>query len=104
MSNERNMEVATTIMKQMGGQRRLALMTGANTFIARPEQEGGLSFKIKSRGTNFVKVLLRADDTYDVEFGRVWGTTYKVKATYQGVYADMLVSLFEKETGMYLSL
>lgn len=105
MSNQdRNMEVAQTLLHQMGGKRRLAIMTGANTFIALSEQEGGVSFKIKNRkGPNFVKIILTSADLYEVEFGRIWGTSYKVRANYEGVFADQLKTLFEHETGMYLS-
>ena len=41
-------------------------------------------------------------DTYDLEFGKVWGMNYKVKSTFEGAYVDMLHDLIESKTGLYL--
>ncbi len=96
-----NMNIAKTIMGQLGGS-RLAVMTGAKNFLA---VEGGVSFRIgrNSKGVNYVKVILNAMDLYDIEYGRVYGTKYTVKAESKDVYNDQLKDNFEINTGMYLS-
>ena len=109
MTTQRTQQIAQTILSQLGGSGRLKAFTGAHTFLSLPEtdeQLGGLSFRIKNQASgasNQIKVSLNGKDLYDVEFGRVWGPKYTVKSEHTDVYADQLVSLFEKETGMYLS-
>lgn len=97
----RNKEIAQTILQQLGGAGRLVAMTGAYNFIA---IDYGVSFRIKNPRANFIKITLTPMDLYDLEIGRVRGTTYKVIAKHEGVYNDMLKPLIEKATGMYLSL
>jgi len=96
--------VATTILEQLGGPGRLAAMTSARNFL---DHGNALSFKFKgSRKVNYVKVTLDPSDTYTVEFGKLNARSleYKVVETLDGVYADMLVDLFEKTTGLYLTI
>lgn len=100
---ERNPEIAATILRQMGGIGRIRAMTGAKNFI---DYGNGVSFQFPNKAAgrpNLCKVTLRPEDTYLVEFGRHRGTTYKVLKTLDGVYGDMLKSLFEQESGLYLS-
>lgn len=97
-------EVAQTILKQMGGTGKLAAMIGAKDFIAHPN---GVAFKFMDPGAgkpNYVKIILNARDTYDVEFGRLRGMNYKVIKSFEDIYNDSLRSLFERTTGLYLSL
>jgi hypothetical protein len=97
-------EVAQTILKQMGGTGKLAAMVGAKDFIAYPN---GVAFKFMDPGAgkpNYVKIVLNASDTYDLEFGRLRGMNYKVIKTADDVYVESLRSLFERTTGLYLSL
>jgi len=100
---ERNPEIAATILRQMGGMGKICAMTGAKNFI---DYGNGVSFRfpnnVKGRPNTF-KVTLDPDDTYSVEFGRCRGTTYKILKTLNGIYWDMLKSLFEQESGLYLS-
>lgn len=93
------MEVANTILAQLGG-RVFTMVTGAKNLVG---GEDFLSFRIPASKDkiNYVKVTLNSMDTYDVEFGRVWGTNYSVIATADGIYNDMLVSTFEQTTGLY---
>jgi hypothetical protein len=76
-------------------------MTGAYNFI---DLGNGVSFKIKNQRANYIKITLNSMDLYDLEVGRIRGTTYKVVATHKDVYFDQLKPLIEKATGMYLSL
>lgn len=96
--------VGQTILKQMGGRGRLVGMIGAKNFISYPH---GVGFKFMDPGAgmpNQVKITLNARDTYDLEFGRERGMNYKVIKTFTDIYNDSLRSLFEKTTGLYLSL
>jgi len=95
------MEIAKTILMQMGGTGRLNTMVGANNYISHGD---GVSFRFKgSKHSNYLKVTLNVLDTYDMEFGKVWGTKYTVKKEYDGVFFDQLKELFEKTTGLYLT-
>lgn len=106
MSN-RNVEIANEIIRQMGGN-KLVAMTGAKNFGA---IENGVQFKIgkNSKRVNTVKITLNAMDTYDVEyswFAKKRGTfeyVNTVKASENGIYNDMLKESFERNTGMYTS-
>jgi hypothetical protein len=111
---EERMQVAKTIADQMGGAGRIKAMTGASNFTA---LGSGLSFDFPNRrGANHVKITLEPDDTYTVEFykkpgvkalmsGKVdWDKIDKPLSTHSGIYFDQLKDVFEKETGLYLSL
>jgi len=97
-------QIAKTILSQMGGSRRLQMMIGAKNFVAGPNW---VSFKWpnkqRSKG-NMLKVTLRGDDTYDMEFLNAAGYNAKVVKKHSGVYAEDLVGIFERQTGWYLRL
>tara|TARA_R110000737_G_scaffold48617_1_gene69102 strand:- start:1621 stop:1932 length:312 start_codon:yes stop_codon:yes gene_type:complete len=93
-------EIAGRTKKQLGG-RMFCLMTGAKNFVAL--NGGGLSFKVgrNCKGVNRVSVLYdTASDLYDVEFGRLRGSQYKVLTKIDGVYCDQLQSVFTTHTGL----
>lgn len=103
-----HIEVANEILAQIGRGRPNALkvMTGAKNLVAHDEQRGALSFRLPNNardGINYVKVTLTVMDTYTVEFGRVYGGKYTVKATHADIYCDVLADLFERVTGLYVS-
>jgi hypothetical protein len=101
-----DVEIAKTIISQMGGS-RVKTMAGARTFVAVPEGDsgglGGVTFsfpnRIRSRG-NAVKIVLMPDDTYTVTF---YNGMKEVKS-YDGVYNDSLIDVFERQTGVYLTI
>lgn len=96
------MDVAQTIIKQLGGIGRLSAMTGAYNFIY---DTCSIQFKFRNRtGPNFCKVTLDPDDTYTVEFGRLVKWELRQPKKVEGIYCDGLIPLFEKTTGLYLSL
>ena len=96
------MDVAGTIVAQMGGFSRLRLMLGAKVM----EIADGIGVKWpnknRSRG-NYFEVKLRSDDTYDFEFFSVQGGKKSVKK-YERVYADDLIRIFQDQTGWVLRL
>ena len=69
--------------------------------------EFALSMKIGRNKTNanFMVVELNGNDLYNVTFAKLtkMGEMKSVK-TYDNVYNDMLVSIFESHTGMYTTL
>ena len=97
----KNQEIAETILQQLGGGRRLVMMVGAYNFVV---VENGVAFKIKNAKANYIKIKLNSKDLYDLEVGRIRGTTYKVVAKKDDLYFDMLKPAIEEATGMYLSL
>ena len=78
-------------------------MGGVSFKFPRP---GGSAASKRKRGRgmpNFVKIILNGKDLYDVTFGSIHGTSYKVTKEYKDVYAASLKDIFERETGLYLS-
>lgn len=96
------MQVAQTILKQLGGNKFIA-MTGAKNIGG---TENSLSFKIGSNAkrVTHVKITLTDDDLYDVEYYNIRGTNFKTVAKSEGIYSDMLRKDFEQNTGLYTSL
>lgn len=93
-------EVANIIRDQIG--HKALYMLGAKNLLA---HESALSFRIRgSKKVNYIKVTLNSMDTYDLEFGKVWGHNYKVVETFDGAYVDMLHNLIEETTGLYTKL
>ena len=101
---EATVDVAATILTQLGGPRFIA-MTGANRFLRGIHS---LSFRLPAnfarRGINHIRITLDADDTYSVFFGRVRGTRYNIISQHGMVYADGLQRLFRDQTGLDTSL
>ena len=93
--------VANEIARQLGGTNRLSVMLGAYNFAA---DEKSLSFRIKNRSVNYIKITLTPMDLYDLEFGLIRGYKYKVLNKVEGIYNDQLRPIIEKNTGMYLPL
>lgn len=101
---------AETTINQLGGFGKLKAMVGAHNFL---KDSNWVSFKFKgSKNSNYVKITLEADDTYTVEFWKVFNMnrkTFEIKkpkfwSAGKGLYADMLIREFETTTGLYLSL
>jgi hypothetical protein len=96
------MDVAHTILAQLGGSRFIA-MTGARNLVGGNDS---LSFKIgrNCSGITHVRITLTTDDLYNVDFFAVRSLSVKTKASYQALYADQLQAVFTDETGMYTRL
>ena len=95
--------IANEIYRQLGGN-RFRVMTGAKMMVS---TENGIRMRIGRNKTNanFMEVSLNGLDLYDVTFAKLtkMGEMKSVK-TYDNVYNDMLVSIFESHTGMYTTL
>lgn len=96
------MQIAQTILSQLGGNRFIA-MTGAKNLGA---GSNSLQFHFpkgaKSRA-NICRVTLETSDTYLVEFwnyNRAKLTTTHVGEPHRGIYADQLQALFTEVTGL----
>jgi hypothetical protein len=97
-------QLAQTIINQMGGTGRLSAMIGANNFVT---TENGVQFSFKgSRKANRCTVTLDASDTYTMKLYKVNARTFdfSMTAEHEDLYWDMLKPVFERETGLYLSL
>lgn len=92
----RNLEIASTILHQLGGRRFIA-MTGASCYY-----DGAKAiFKFKgSRVANCVSITLNVMDTYDVVFTKFRGIEVKTVREINGVYAEDLADTFESVTGL----
>lgn len=98
-----DMTVAKTILEQMGGQRRLQVMVGARDFAA---TDNSIQFSFKGcRLANKCQVELDyATDTYIFRLFKWSPRKLELVKVYEldQVYCDMLIGLFEQQTGLYL--
>ncbi|MBO7714602.1 MAG: hypothetical protein J6S85_13585 [Methanobrevibacter sp.] len=108
-----NKEIATTILKQLGGNKFIA-MTGTKNFIA---IERGMICKIGKNASkaNYLEIVLNGDDTYTMRFIKFTNCRmtkdYKfidakreTLKEYQHIYFDQLQELFTEYTHMYTHL
>lgn len=96
------MQVANTILAQLGGAGLLAMMCGCKNFVG---GSNSLTFKV---GTNEKKVTamvitLDPTDTYTVAVFKGRGIGMAKSEELSDVYAEDLKRIFESSTGMYLS-
>jgi hypothetical protein len=96
------MEIATTILNQLGG-KRFIVMTGSKNFVT--TKNGGLLMKLSrnASGAQYLKIELNGSDLYEMNFFSVRGIDIKQKAEFSGVYCDQLTNIFESVTGLYTS-
>lgn len=100
MQTSQKLQVAKTIIEQLGKQ--TLFMLGAKNLVG---DETSLSLRIRgSNRVNYMKITLNAMDTYDMEFGKIHGMNYKIVATLEGCYDDMLHKMIEQETGLCTKL
>lgn len=103
-------EAGQEVLRQLGGTGRLSAMIGAKHFLVGVKERGsigGATFQFPRPGSgkpNVVKILVMPDDTYTVEFGSAHGYNYKVLKTVNDIYVEQLKPLFERTTGLRLSL
>jgi hypothetical protein len=99
MANEN--DIGLIILQQMGSAARIARMIGAS--FARVENGIGIKWPSRqpSKG-NYVEIVLEPSDTYKMTFYNLRGGSKKVVREVDDVYFDMLIDIFEKQTGYYL--
>ena len=102
--NERlNQSQAKTLLRQLGGN-KFIMMTGAKQMSIGKD---GLTMKIGRNSKSITHVAIdldRGKDLYIMKFIRVRKGIPKVVKQYDGIYADNLNNIFEKETGLYTRL
>ena len=99
----RQKEIRDAIYAQLGG-RRIGIMIKLQHMFA---IENGLQIRFANKAAgmpNVVTITLDPSDTYNVTFSRFRGMDTKTTSSHCGIYCDMLVSLFERKTGLFLSL
>jgi hypothetical protein len=105
-SSDNSQAIAMEIMRQMGGQNKLKAMLGIKGYLtvgASKGFQGGLDLMFQNKvktAPNRVEILLADNDTYTVRFYR----DSKKMQEEEDVYADDLMDLFERSTGLYLTL
>ena len=115
-TDKEKLEIANTIIRQMGGAGKLKAMIGARDFLA---LDSGVQFSFKmNTKMNKCIVELTGDDLYNMSFYhqvKVSGheTFEKIEAklekskkiveSHEGLYNDMLINTFQTTTGLYLS-
>ena len=99
--HEQDFQVANTILAQLGGN-KAKVMAGMYDFVS---LEPGVQFSFKgSRKANKCRIILDPNDTYTFELWKITKLAFTKVYDLSGVYCDMLIDLFESETGLYLSL
>ncbi|NJN07554.1 MAG: hypothetical protein HC815_06005 [Richelia sp. RM1_1_1] len=96
-------EIAEIILQQLGGKGKLVMMIGVWNIKV---EDNSVSFRFKgSQVANYIKIILDASDTYNLEFMLINSAKgiCEEKEKYSMIYADMLISTFEEYTGLYLS-
>ena len=93
-------QIAGTILRQLGGHRFIA-MTGARMLV---DRNNGLSFHYPN--SKICVITLEPSDTYRIEFYRFNRKNFKtiLLKTYDQIYCDNLVEIFENYTGLLVSL
>ena len=108
MDHIRNVEIAETIIQQMGGCGKLKAMVGANTFsFGAIDHEGYTQpyaqFKFKMN-PKLKSVRVIYDEGRDLYIMQFLGRTGKIHKELDGVYCDELIKNFETTTGLLLRL
>jgi len=94
--------VATEIINQLGGNHFIA-MTGSYNFVY-DSNSLLMHLRRNKAGATWMKITLTSMDTYTVEFIKQVKFENKTVKRIEGVYNDMLRSLFTEVTGLYTSL
>jgi len=102
-------QIQSTILDQLGGLGRLTAMIGLRSIYTGDSNEIRIRWTARARAKiNVMSVTLRADDYYDVIFSANGASPLAlplaIKSRYEAVGCEDLVRIFEKETGLYLTL
>jgi len=96
------MQVAKTILEQLGGNRFL-IMTGSKNLIAK---SNGLSMRLSRNksGANYLNIELTPMDTYKMTFSSIRNFNITTKKELNDIYFDQLQEIFTDITGLYTRL
>jgi len=104
-------QIALTILDQMGGAARIQAMIGAKNILWGVNDEKNVFVRIlypwlntRNNANMFEITYDRVLDLYHAVFWRVKGINTTQKGSFTGIYAEGLIDLFERETGLYLRL
>jgi hypothetical protein len=92
------MEVARTILSQLGGNKFMA-MTGAKNLVG---SEDALCMHLprNKSGAKYLRIEITMSDTYNVIFRKHGKNyTFPIAAKFENVYAEMLQKIFTEVTG-----
>lgn len=98
-------EIAMNTVKILGGSGRLQVMIGANSFVY--DKDGRLWFQFKMcKKTNRVCFEVTPLDFYKITFYKFRPQLMELDKVEEidGLYFDQIREVFEKYTGLYLSL
>jgi len=97
-------EIAQEIAAQLGGARRLKIMTGADLYSDNENRTLIIRTRVRGAKANYIRIRLTSMDLYDMEFFKGHGGSLKPIAEFSGIYNDQLKGIFERTTGLRLSL
>jgi len=106
MYTNRNIEVASTILNQLGGN-HFVTMTGSKQFVA---GDNFLQMKLarNKSGANRLKIELTWMDLYKMTFSRITNRKGEFIINdlieIDGIYCDKLQEVFTEHTGLYTRL
>ena len=110
-TEEENMTIAETMLDQMGGTKRLQCMIDAKHFLYGVKDNNNVFVQFSYAGSNTrnranrcVITYIRGRDLYEIEFGIVRDYSFVSYGKFTDIYADQLAELFERETGLLLTL
>jgi len=102
---ERSIEIGKTIMQQINYNRLKVMVGGWVPAIGNNEEGAFFCFRFKARSTvNFCRITLRADDTYNMYFCKIHGIRLLHEKTFEMVYFDQLLRIFESHTKLATNL
>jgi hypothetical protein len=104
-----SLAIPEVILRQLTGSENalgvLSAMIGAHAFAY---DKRLIQFKWKARSdrtkANTLVIRLEPNDTYTMEFWKIRGADTELLVSYSDVYNTQLREIFERETGLYLSL
>lgn len=101
MNKTEKYAIASEIIRQLGN--KAICMIGARNFSA---TENSVVFKIgkNDKKVTHIKIALNGLDLYDITYIRCWGVNIKTMAESNNIYADMMHTDIEENTGMRTSL
>jgi hypothetical protein len=102
---QRAKEISDTIIHQMGGIGRLKAMLGAKNFSYSRNGYTTFQFAMCKKASHCRITYLEGKDLYMMEFIKV-SRNYESKTveTFDDLYADQLIPIFKRFTGLDMSL